>query len=70
MNRMFQITELGRRKGTSPSPQDRNLVLDQLYQHKTASTEQISAATGIPSVRVYTECKRLAKVGLAQEIGG
>ena len=68
MDRVYMLSDLGRRMGSHPGPNNRDEVIDYIYNNKTARLSELSLELGKPERLVQRDLKNYTKRGLVQEL--
>ena len=67
-DRVYMLTDLGRRLGSHPGPNNRDQIVDYIYNNKTARLSEISMELGKPQVLAHREIKGYVKRGIVAEL--
>ena len=62
------LTDLGRRMGSHPGPNNRDEIIDFIYSHKTARLAELSMEIGKPDRMTQRDLKGYVKRGLVAEL--
>ena len=62
------LTDLGRRMGSRPGPNNRDEIIDYIYNHKTARLQELALEIGKPERMAQRDVKTYVKRGLVAEL--
>ena len=62
------LTDLGRRMGSHPGPNNRDEIIDYIYSHKTARLQELALEIGKPERMAQRDVKTYVKRGLVAEL--
>ena len=68
LDRVYMLTDLGRKMGSHPGPRNRDEVIDFIYSHKTARLGELSLELGRPERQAQRDLKDYVKRGLVAEL--
>jgi hypothetical protein len=68
VDRVYMLTDLGRRMGSHPGPNNRDEIIDFIYSHKTARLGELSMEIGKPDRMTQRDLKGYVKRGLVAEL--
>ena len=68
VDRVYMLTDLGRRMGSHPGPNNRDEIIDFIYNHKTARLGELSMEIGKPDRMTQRDLKGYVKRGLVAEL--
>ena len=68
VDRVYMLTDLGRRMGSHPGPNNRDEIIDFIYSHKTARLAELSMEIGKPDRLTQRDLKDYVKKGLVAEL--
>ena len=68
VDRVYMLTDLGRRMGSHPGPNNRDEIIDFIYSHKTARLGELSMEIGKPDRLTQRDLKDYVKKGLVAEL--
>ena len=68
VDRVYMLTDLGRRMGSHPGPNNRDEIIDFIYSHKTARLGELSMEKGKPDRMTQRDLKGYVKRGLVAEL--
>ena len=68
VDRVYMLTDLGRRMGSHPGPNNRDEIIDFIYSHKTARLAELSMEIGKPDRMTQRDLKGYVKRGLVAEL--
>jgi predicted DNA-binding transcriptional regulator len=68
VDRVYMLTDLGRRMGSHPGPNNRDEVIDYIYNNKTARLSEISMEIGKPERLAQKDLKGYVKRGIVAEL--
>ena len=62
------LTDLGRRMGSHPGPNNRDEIIDFIYSHKTARLSELSVELGKTEKLAQRDVKGYVKRGIVAEL--
>ena len=68
MERVFTLTDLGRKLGSSPSPNNRDQILDYIYTNRTVRSSELASYLGMRENRAVGQVRPYIKRGLVVEL--
>ena len=68
IERVYMLTDLGRRMGSHPGPNNRDEIIDFIYSHKTARLSELSIELGKPERLAQRDVKGYVKRGIVAEL--
>ena len=68
VDRVYMLTDLGRRMGSHPGPNNRDEIIDFIYSHKTARLGELSMEVGKTDRMTQRDLKDYVKKGLVAEL--
>ena len=68
VDRVYMLTDLGRRMGSHPGPNNRDEIIDFIYSHKTARLSELAMEIGKPEKLAQRELKDYVKKGVVAEL--
>jgi len=68
VDRVYMLTDLGRRMGSHPGPNNRDEIIDFIYSHKTARLGELSMEVGKTDKMTLRDLKDYVKRGLVSEL--
>ena len=70
MDRIFKLTDLGKRVSSNSSPNKRDVILDFLHSNKSATVYELATVSGLSKFRVLSELRKMQGSGLVEEVTG
>ena len=68
IDRVYMLTDLGRRLGSHPGPNNRDEIVDYIYNNKTARLSEISMELGKPERLARKDLSGYVKRGIVAEL--
>ena len=68
IERVYVLTELGKKAGQGISPGNRDELIDYIYSNKTARLSELSGLLGIKEGEVKSKMRPYIRRGLVQEL--
>ncbi len=66
--RVYILSELGKRRGSDPKPADRDEIIDYIYSNKTVRLGELSSMLGKGEMETRQALRPYLKRGLVQEL--
>ena len=68
VERVYVLTELGKKSSQTMSPRGRDEVIDHIYSHQTARLSELASMMGVDERVARGKLKRYTQRGLVQEL--
>ncbi len=68
--RVYSLTELGRRQGSDVRPQGRDDIIDYIYNNKTARLSELASSEGTTESKMSSTLRQYERRGLIQQLTG